>query len=178
MGNEAEQGSQDPCSPATMLSSLSPSSDPESGTGAHLRRTMLSPYERSSSIVLPCALKSGDSTAPSRLHRSPKRGSGAPIGFINSGSPMDPLPCNTWPSRRRSDSACLGRPRYTMIGQDLDPVPDRHLRPGDLVRAPTGRPGRGGTAVRLRPCSSDQGYAGPLLATLSRLTRSGPTRND
>ena len=86
---------------------------------------------------------------------------------------MDPLPCNTWLSRRRSDSARLGRPRYTMTGRNHDPVPNRHLRPGDLVGAPTGRAGRDGTAVRLRPRSSDRGYGGSLLSSLSRPTRSG-----
>ena len=100
------------------------------------------------------------------------------VGFINPGSSMDPLPCNFWPSRRRSDSARLGRPRYTMTGRDHDPVPDQHLRPRDLVGAPTGRSGHGGTAVQLRPRSSDRGYTGPLLASLSRPTRLGPTRND
>ena len=92
------------------------------------------------------------------------------VGFINLGSPMDPLSCNTWPSRQRSNNACLARPRYTMTSRDHDPVPDRHLWPGDLVGAPTGRPGRGGTVVRLRPHFSDRGYDGPLLAALSRPT--------
>ena len=50
-GHEAKQGSQDPCSPTPMLSSLSPSSDPKSKIGARSRRTMVSPYKRSSSIV-------------------------------------------------------------------------------------------------------------------------------
>jgi len=98
--------------------------------------------------------------------------------FINPGSPMDPLPCNIWPGRWRSDSARLDRPRYTMTDRDHDPVPDQHLQLGDLVRASTGRPGCGGTAVRLRPRSSDRGYAGSLLASLSRPTRSGLTGND
>ena len=81
------------------------------------------------------------------------------VGFINPGSPMDPLPYKTRPSRRRSDNTRLGRPRYTVTGQDHDPVPVQHLRPGDLVEAPTRRHGRGGTAVRLRPPFSDREYA-------------------
>ena len=71
---------------------------------------------------------------------------------------MDPLPYNTWPSRRYSDNTCLGRPRYTMTGRDHDPVPDRHLWPGDLIGGATGRPGRGRTVVRLRPPFSDREY--------------------
>ena len=42
---------------------------------------------------------------------------------------MDPLPCKTQPSRRRSDSTRLGRLRYIMIGRDNDPVPDRKAWP-------------------------------------------------
>ena len=38
-------------------------------------------------------------------------------------SSMDPLSCNIWPSRRHSDSARLGRSRYTITGRDHDPVP-------------------------------------------------------
>ena len=127
---------------ATMLSSLSSSSDLEFGTGAHSRRTMLSPYERSSSIVLPCALKSGNSTAPSWLQRSPKRGSGAPIGFINPGYPRNPLPCDTRPSRQHSGSTHLGQPRYVTIGQDHDPTTNRNPRPEGLVGTPTRKVGR------------------------------------
>ena len=52
---------------------------------------------------------------------------------------MDLLAYKTRPSRWCSDSMHLGRPRYTMTGQDHDSVPDRHLRPGDLVGAPIGR---------------------------------------
>ena len=59
-----------------------------------------------------------------------------------------------------------------MTGRDHDPVPDRHLRPGDLIGGATERPGRGGTVVRLRPPFFDREY-GPLLAPLSRPTRSG-----
>ena len=80
------------------------------------------------------------------------------VGFINPGSPMDPLPYKTRPSSRRIDSTRLGWPRYTMTGQDHDPVPDRHLRPGDLIGGAIGRPGRGGTAVRFRPTFSDREY--------------------
>ena len=100
------------------------------------------------------------------------------VGFINPGSPMDLLPYKTRPSRQRSDSTCLCQPRYTIIGQDHDLVPNQQLRPGDLVRAPIGRPGCGGTVVRLRPPFSDRGYVGPLLAALFRPTRSGLTRNN
>ena len=52
------------------------------------------------------------------------------VGFINPGSPVDLLPYKTRPSRRRNDSTRLGRPRCTITGQDHNPVPDRHLRPG------------------------------------------------
>ena len=51
------------------------------------------------------------------------------VGFINPGSPMDPLPYKTRLSRRRNDSTRLDRPRYTITGQDHDPIPDRHLQP-------------------------------------------------
>ena len=39
-----------------------------------------------------------------------------PVGLINPRFIMDPLPCNSWPSRRHSDSVCLGWPRYSMTG--------------------------------------------------------------
>ena len=61
------------------------------------------------------------------------------VGFINPGSPMDPLPCKTRPSRRRSDNAGLGRPRYIMIGRDNDLVPDRKAWPR-WDRSPTPTP--------------------------------------
>ena len=96
---------------------------------------------------------------PFMASQKPQRGSGAPVGFINPMSPMDPFLYKTRPSRRCSDSTRLGRPRYTMTGQDHDPVLDRHLRPGDPIGGATGRPGRGGTAVRLRPTFSDREYA-------------------
>ena len=95
---------------------------------------------------------------PFTASQKPQRSSGAPVGFINPGSPMDPLPCKTRPNRRRSDSTCLAWRRYIMIGQDHDLVLDRHLRSGDLIDGATGRPGRGGTAVRLRPPFSDREY--------------------
>ena len=50
---------------------------------------------------------------------------------------------NTRPSRRRSNNARLGRPRYTMTGRDHDPAADPRSRPGGLVSAPTRRPGQG-----------------------------------
>ena len=64
---------------------------------------------------------------PFMTSQKSQRGSGAPVGFINLGSPMDPLPYKTRPSRRRNDSTRLGRPRYTITGQDHDPVPNRYL---------------------------------------------------
>ena len=69
------------------------------------------------------------------------------VEFINPRSSMNLFPYKTRPSRRRSDSTRLGRTRYTVTGQDHDPVPDWHLRPGDLVGAPTEKAGRGGTVV-------------------------------
>ena len=81
------------------------------------------------------------------------------VGFIDPRSQIDPLPYKIRPNRRRSDNTCLGRPRYTMTGQDHDPVPDRHLRPGDLIGGATERPSCGGTVVRLRPPFSDREYA-------------------
>ena len=69
------------------------------------------------------------------------------VEFINPGSPMNPLSYKTRPSRRCSDSTCLGRTRYIVTGQDHDPIPDWHLRPGDLVGAPTEKAARGGTVV-------------------------------
>ena len=55
---------------------------------------------------------------------------------------MDPLPYKTWPNNWHSDSTCLGQPRYTMIGQDHDSVPNRHLRAlgvGPALARPLGR---------------------------------------
>ena len=63
--------------------------------------------------------------SPFMTSQKSKRGSGAPVGFINLGSPMDPLPCKTRPSRRRRDNMRLGWPRYIMIGWDNNLVPDR-----------------------------------------------------
>ena len=67
--------------------------------------------------------------------------------------PNGPASPQTRPSRWHGDSTSLGRPRYMTTGRGHDLAYDWRLWPRGLIGTPTGRPGRGGTVIQLRPSS-------------------------
>jgi len=97
--------------------------------------------------------------SPFMTSQKSQKGSVASVGFINLGSPMDPLPYKKLnPVDGIANNACLsGWPRYIMTGQGNDPVPDRKDWP---------RWGHSPTPTSF----FDQGYVGPPLMILPRPT--------
>ena len=98
-----------------------------------------------------------------------QKGSGAPVGFINLGSPMGPLTSKSAAQQTtlQQNVRLLGQPRYLTTGQKRDLVFDWKAWP---------RRGRRSLLILTR--LFDPEYTEPLLTALLQPTQSEPTGNN